>query len=145
MMLSFGPDQFDLLAQPRQSSSTRWWRVVLRKCLVPAYRRWPIGIPKPRAFCRIAPAVRFITLEIFSTGVLLLECVLRSRTCSLLQATRFVRVLAFFDLVAISLLPVEHGINSTKGLDDKQATAASSWEVDKPSKQAAREHSTQQS
>ncbi len=106
---------------------------------MPNYRRWPTGIPRARAFCRIAPAVRFITLEIFSTGVLLLECVLRSRTCSLLQATRFVRVLAFFDLVAISLLPVEHGINNTKGLDDKQATAAPSWEVDKPSEQAARE------
>lgn len=56
-------------------------------------------IPKAKAFCRIAPAARFMAFEILATGVLLLECASRSRTCSLVQATRFVRVLVLFGLV----------------------------------------------
>ena len=74
---------------------------------------WPTGIPRAKAFCRIAPAVRFMAFEILATGVLLLECAFRSRTCSLLQATRFVRALVLFGLVAIDLLPVELAINNT--------------------------------
>ena len=79
----------------------------------PNYRRWPIGIPKASAFCRIAPAVRFIALDILATGVLLFECAFRSRTCSLDQATRFVRALVLFGFVAISLIPVEPAIHNT--------------------------------
>src|SRR4051794_31130278 len=33
------------------------------------YRRWPSGIPSPSAFWRSAPTVRFISFEIFTTGV----------------------------------------------------------------------------
>jgi hypothetical protein len=80
---------------------------------MPNYRRWPTGIPRAKAFCRIAPAVRFMAFEILATGVLLLECAFRSRTCSLVQATRFVRVLVLFGLVAINLIPVELAINNT--------------------------------
>jgi hypothetical protein len=72
------------------------------------YRRWPIGIPRARAFCRIAPGVRFMAFEIFSTGVLLFECAFRSRTCSLDQETRFL-----FAFVAICLIPVELAIHNT--------------------------------
>jgi hypothetical protein len=49
------------------------------------YRRWPMASPKLNAFWRIAPAVLFIAFEILATGVLLFECALRSRTCSLVH------------------------------------------------------------
>ena len=65
--------------------------------------------PKLSAFCRIAPAVRFIVFEILATGVLLFECALRSRTCSFDQATRLVRPLVFFRLIAIKLLSCLNG------------------------------------
>ena len=63
-----------------------------------SYRRWPTLIPKLNAFWRIAPAVRFIAFEIFTKGVLLFECALRSRTCSFVQATRLVRLVIKFIL-----------------------------------------------
>ena len=44
--------------------------------------RWPSGKPRLRAFCRSAPAVRFMALTIFLTGDLLRECALSSRTSS---------------------------------------------------------------
>src|SRR6516162_10975749 len=37
------------------------------------HRRWASGKPRSRAFCRSAPAVRFIALTIFLTGDLLRE------------------------------------------------------------------------
>jgi hypothetical protein len=43
-------------------------------------RRWPSGNPRLNAFCRSAPAVRFIALAIFLTGDLFRECALSSRT-----------------------------------------------------------------
>jgi hypothetical protein len=58
----------------------------------PSYRRWPMAIPKLNAFWRTAPSVLFIAFEILTTGVLLFECALRSRTCSFVQATRLVRL-----------------------------------------------------
>src|SRR6476620_10639568 len=54
--------------------------------------------PRLNAFWRIAPGVRFIAFEIFTTGVLLFECALRSRTCSFVQATRLVRLAIKFIL-----------------------------------------------
>ena len=54
--------------------------------------------PRLNAFWRIAPGVRFIALEILTTGVLLFECALRSRTCSFVQATRLVRLAIKFIL-----------------------------------------------
>jgi hypothetical protein len=57
-----------------------------------------MAIPKLNAFWRIAPGVRFIAFEILTTGVLLFECALRSRTCSFFQATRLVRLAIKFIL-----------------------------------------------
>jgi hypothetical protein len=57
-----------------------------------------MAIPKLNAFWRIAPGVRFIAFEILTTGVLLFECTLRSRTCSFVQATRLVRLAIKFIL-----------------------------------------------
>src|SRR5580704_9836603 len=45
-------------------------------------------MPRVIAFWRMAPSVRFIALAIFATGVLLLECALRSRSCSFVHSTR---------------------------------------------------------
>ena len=55
------------------------------------HRRWPSGKPRLRAFCRSAPAVRFMALTIFLTGDLLRECALSSRTSSFDQGRRLVR------------------------------------------------------
>jgi hypothetical protein len=63
-----------------------------------SYRRWPMASPRLNAFWRIAPGVRFIAFEILTTGVLLFECALRSRTCSFVQATRLVRLAIKFIL-----------------------------------------------
>src|SRR5260370_3554848 len=54
-------------------------------------RRWPSGKPRSCAFCRSAPAVRFMALAIFLTGDLLRECALSSRTSSLDQGRRLLR------------------------------------------------------
>jgi hypothetical protein len=62
-----------------------------------------------------------MALDILATGVLLFECAFRSRTCSLLQATRFVRALDLFGFVDISLIPVELATNTTIALDRKQS------------------------
>jgi hypothetical protein len=37
------------------------------------HRRWPSGNPRLNAFCRSAPAVRFMAVAIFLTGDLLRE------------------------------------------------------------------------
>src|SRR5262249_198558 len=58
----------------------------------PAYRRWPSGNPRLRAFCRSAPAVRFMALAIRFTGDFLRECALKSRTSALDQARRLTRL-----------------------------------------------------
>jgi hypothetical protein len=55
------------------------------------HRRWPSGKPRLRAFCRSAPAVRFMALTIFLTGDLLRECALSSRMSSFDQGRRLVR------------------------------------------------------
>src|SRR5262249_31744178 len=55
------------------------------------HRRWPSGKPRLRAFCRSAPAVRFMALTIFLTGDLLRECALSSRTSSFDQGRRLMR------------------------------------------------------
>jgi hypothetical protein len=52
------------------------------------HRRWPSGKPRLRAFCRSAPAVRFMALTIF-------ECTLSSRTSSFDQGRRLVRLSSF--------------------------------------------------
>jgi hypothetical protein len=64
----------------------------------PGTRRWPSGNPRLNAFCRSAPAVRFMAVTIFLTGDLLRECALSSRTSAfdherrLWRATRFVAI-----------------------------------------------------
>src|SRR5262249_23682941 len=58
----------------------------------PAYRRWPSGNPRLSAFCRSAPAVRFMALEICFTGDFLRECAFKSRTSALDQARRLTRL-----------------------------------------------------
>ena len=68
----------------------------------PSHRRWPSGKPRSCAFCRSAPAVRFMALAIFLTGDLLRECALSSRTSSFDQGRRLVRRAR---LVAIKSLP----------------------------------------
>ena len=57
----------------------------------PSHRRWPSGKPRSCAFCRSAPAVRFMALAIFLTGDLLRECALNSRTSSFDQDRRLGR------------------------------------------------------
>jgi hypothetical protein len=42
-------------------------------------------MPSRNAFCRSAPGVRFIALEILTTGVLAFECALRLRKSSFVQ------------------------------------------------------------
>src|SRR5205823_10258156 len=49
-----------------------------RGLLAVSHRRWPSGKPRSCAFCRSAPAVRFMALAIFLTGDLLRECALSS-------------------------------------------------------------------
>ena len=70
----------------------------------------------------MAPAVRFIALEIFATGDLLFECALRALTCSLVQATRLVRLLVFFGLAAIGSIPFMNTIASTLAHSIEQLT-----------------------
>jgi len=65
-----------------------------------------MAIPKLRAFCRMAPGVRFIDFEIVATGVFLFECALRSLTCCLDQATRLVFLFVFLRATAMDLIPV---------------------------------------
>jgi hypothetical protein len=72
--------------------------------------------PRLNAFWRIAPGVRFIAFEILTTGVLLFECALRSRTCSFVHATRLVRL-------AIKFIPFERLSLSTSGGHDKHFKA----------------------
>jgi len=62
-----------------------------RDRLALSHRRWPSGKPRSCAFCRSAPAVRFMALAIFWTGDLLRECALSSRTSSFDQGRRLVR------------------------------------------------------
>jgi hypothetical protein len=72
-----------------------------RDRLVLSHRRWPSGKPRSCAFCRSAPAVRFMAPAIFLTADLLLECALSSRTSSFDQGQRLGRA----RLVAIKSLP----------------------------------------
>jgi hypothetical protein len=53
------------------------------------------------AFWRIAPSVRFIAFEIFTTGVFFLECIFNARTSAADHATRLVRPFAFVRRLAI--------------------------------------------
>jgi len=71
-----------------------------RDRLALSHRRWPSGKPRSCAFCRSAPAVRFMALAIFLTGDLLRECALSSRTSSFDQDRRLGRA----RLVAIKSL-----------------------------------------
>src|SRR6476659_557570 len=57
-----------------------------------AHRRWPSGNPRLSAFCRSAPAVRFMAFAIRFTGDFLRECVFNSRTSALDQARRLTRL-----------------------------------------------------
>ena len=58
----------------------------------PAHRRWPSGNPRLSAFCRSAPAVRFMAFAIRFTGDFLRECAFNSRTSALDQARRLTRL-----------------------------------------------------
>lgn len=66
----------------------RWWRPM-------SYRLCPSGIPIWNAFWRNAPTVRFVSLEIFATGVFERECAFSSRTFSLVHSRRLVRLAIF--------------------------------------------------
>src|SRR5439155_25944193 len=72
-----------------------------RDQLALSHRRWPSGKPRSCAFCRSAPAVRFIALAIFLPGDLLRECALSSRTSSFDQDPRLGRA----RVVAVKSLP----------------------------------------
>src|SRR5271165_4930819 len=50
----------------------------------------------------MAPSLRFMSFEILATGVLLLECILRSRMFSLVQATRLPRPLVALRFIAMN-------------------------------------------
>lgn len=54
-------------------------------------RWWPSGIPRLVAFCLKAPGVRFISLDMLATGVLLLECFLRVLSSWAVHSRRFAR------------------------------------------------------
>jgi hypothetical protein len=56
------------------------------------HRRWPSGNPRLSAFCRSAPAVRFIAFAIFFTGDLLRECSFNSRMSAFDQVRRLGRL-----------------------------------------------------
>ncbi len=60
----------------------------------------PSPIPSIPARRRSAPTVRFISFEIFSTGVLALECALRLRTSSFVHG--FITRTIFFGISGIS-------------------------------------------
>jgi hypothetical protein len=68
-------------------------------------------MPKPSAFWRKAPMVRFISLEIFATGVFERECAFNSRTSSLVHSRRTTR---FFAVLAIGCLSNEYDLSSTQ-------------------------------
>jgi hypothetical protein len=76
----------DLNAAPK-----RWFRPSKIIC----QRRCPSDMPSASARWRRAPIVRFIALEIFTTGVLLFECAFSSRSLAFVHATRVGRF-AFF-------------------------------------------------
>jgi hypothetical protein len=65
-----------------------------------------MAIPKLKAFCRMAPGVRFMDFEIVATGVFFFECALRSLTCCLDQVTRLVLLFVFLRVTAMDLIPV---------------------------------------
>jgi hypothetical protein len=74
----------------------RWRRFLGR-------RRWPIEIPRWRAFCLNAPTVRLSALEMSVTGVLFLECFLSSLSSCADQPrreTRFALVAAFLAILS---------------------------------------------
>jgi hypothetical protein len=56
---------------------------------VSSYRRCPRDNPSCNAFWRNAPCVRLVSLAIFTTGNLLRECCLSSRTSSFVHSRRF--------------------------------------------------------
>jgi hypothetical protein len=49
----------------------------------------------------MAPSVRFIAFEIFTTGVFFLECIFNARTSAAVQATRLARPFDFDRRLAI--------------------------------------------
>src|SRR5205807_7448311 len=67
-----------------------------RDRLTLSHRRWPSGKPRSCAFCRSAPAVRFMALAIFLTGDLLRECAFSSRTSAFDQGRRLARLPCLF-------------------------------------------------
>src|SRR6266566_4161127 len=81
-----------------------------RRSEAPAQRRWPSGNPRLSAFCRSAPAVRFMTFAIFLTGDLLRECAFSSRTSAFDQLRRLVRLAR---LLAISHSCERHAAAAT--------------------------------
>ena len=66
-----------------------------------SYRWCPKPIPSLSACCRNAPTVRFISFEIFATGVRALECLRNSACKAFVHATRFV-FFAFFAIASRS-------------------------------------------
>ena len=55
-------------------------------------RRWPIEIPRWRAFCLRAPGVRLSALEITTTGVLSLECFFSALSSCAVHSRRTTRL-----------------------------------------------------
>jgi hypothetical protein len=66
-----------------------------------SYRWCPKPIPSLSACCRNAPTVRFISFEIFATGVRALECLRNSACKAFVHATRLV-FFAFFAIASRS-------------------------------------------
>jgi hypothetical protein len=63
--------------------------------------RWPSGKPRLNAFCRSAPAVRFMALATFLTGDLFRKCAFSSRKSAFDQGRllgRLPRLLTFIHL-----------------------------------------------
>ena len=90
------PDEFAVLytqvTNGKTNSSSQHGHGHRQEDQPPAYRRWPSGNPRLSAFCRSAPAVRFMAFEIRFTGDFLRECAFKSRTSALDQARRLTRL-----------------------------------------------------
>jgi hypothetical protein len=68
-------------------------RVSASLCRRGPYRRWPRDMPNASF---LAPMVRFISFEIFATGVFERECAFSSRTSSLVHSRRTGRFVGVF-------------------------------------------------
>src|SRR5262249_25893497 len=91
----------------------------------PAYRRWPSGNPRLSAFCRSAPAVRFMSFAIRFTGDFLRECAFKSRTSALDQARRLTRLARLLAICPSSAATAAMRLSIAERMrDEKQSGSA---------------------